>query len=721
MKKVLTVVFALLFAAIIYSQPPQKMSYQAVIRNSNGQLVTSNAVGLKISILQGSDSGTLVYTETQTPLTNENGLISIEIGGQPGFDAIDWSAGQYFIKTETDPTGGTNYTIEGVSRLLSVPYALYAKTAGNGFSGNYNDLSNLPVLFDGNYNSLTNLPVLFDGNYNSLTNLPALFDGSFAGLSGKPTTASGYGITDVMTTSHPANEISELNKTYWNLAHSWGNHAEAGYLKSFTELDPKVGVITNGYIPVWNGSNLVTSSIYQNPSGNIGIKTATATVPLDVNGIVQTSEFFKVTNSGNTNKVGFQLLNANGTGINIGVEDTYNTRPYITFNAPGNTTLWKMKSNGATYSLSNNYNNAFIALNSWDYGNGEVILGANGTENMRITRDGRVGISTISPSTALEVSGVITVSGSSTGNSNNWNLAYSWGNHADAGYSLTTHTHTDATNSVSGFMSAADKVKLDGYPIPSAVGDFLAYDGMSWVIRSIYSFAASNHGHGVATTATNGFMSSGDKLKLDGLTQADGSETKVTAGANIDVNGTGTAADPYVIANKPHTVGETYGGGVVFYVYDNGLHGLIAATSDASINGNPNLMIIYNGPSRVAGAFANGVGAGKGNTYAIAAMQAAITSGIPMLSTMNAAYAAINYSAQDANGVRYGDWYLPSQYEMILMSNSTANIPGYNKSNPYWSSTEVIDNPAYAYIVVNGSLSVQDKRNSFKVRPIRAF
>ncbi|MBN2164782.1 MAG: DUF1566 domain-containing protein [Marinilabiliaceae bacterium] len=105
------------------------MSYQAVVRNSSDALVTNTQIGMQISILQGSASGTVVYTETQTPTTNANGLVSIEIGGSAAFDAIDWSAGSYFIKTETDPAGGTNYSITGTSQLLSVPYALHAKTA----------------------------------------------------------------------------------------------------------------------------------------------------------------------------------------------------------------------------------------------------------------------------------------------------------------------------------------------------------------------------------------------------------------------------------------------------------------------------------------------------------------------------------------------------------------------------------------------------------------
>ncbi len=135
MKRLFTLLIALVFAYSGFSQVPEKMSYQAVVRNANDELVKSNSVGLQISILQDSISGTPVYVETHSTLTNENGLLTVEIGaGTPEtgtFAEINWSTGVYFIKTETDPSGGTNYTITGTSQLLSVPYALFAKTAGS--------------------------------------------------------------------------------------------------------------------------------------------------------------------------------------------------------------------------------------------------------------------------------------------------------------------------------------------------------------------------------------------------------------------------------------------------------------------------------------------------------------------------------------------------------------------------------------------------------------
>lgn len=129
MKKIFPVLVAALLGLGVMAQSPEKMSYQAVIRNNSNALLQNTQVGIQISIIQGSPSGTVVYSETQTPTTNHNGLISIEFGGGAGFSSIDWASDIYFLKTETDPTGGTDYTITGTSQLLSVPYALHAKSA----------------------------------------------------------------------------------------------------------------------------------------------------------------------------------------------------------------------------------------------------------------------------------------------------------------------------------------------------------------------------------------------------------------------------------------------------------------------------------------------------------------------------------------------------------------------------------------------------------------
>src|SRR6478736_5650846 len=138
MRKFYSIIAAVMLSANLFAQAPDKMSYQAVIRNSNNQLVSNQKVGMRISILQTSASGTSVYQETHTATTNANGLVSIEIGTgvieSESFASINWASGPYFLKTETDIAGGTNYTITGTTQLLSVPYAKYADK----FSGNMN-------------------------------------------------------------------------------------------------------------------------------------------------------------------------------------------------------------------------------------------------------------------------------------------------------------------------------------------------------------------------------------------------------------------------------------------------------------------------------------------------------------------------------------------------------------------------------------------------------
>lgn len=155
MKKLFTLFAALFITFSMVAQVPSTMTYQAVIRDDSNELVTNSQVGMRISILSGSADGVVVYSETQTATTNQNGLVTTEMGIEAGFDAIDWASGAHYIKVETDPQGGTNYSITAVSPVLQVPYALYAHSAT---TADYNNLTNLPDLFDGHFDSLEGAP-----------------------------------------------------------------------------------------------------------------------------------------------------------------------------------------------------------------------------------------------------------------------------------------------------------------------------------------------------------------------------------------------------------------------------------------------------------------------------------------------------------------------------------------------------------------------------------
>ncbi|AVI49842.1 hypothetical protein C5O00_01130 [Pukyongia salina] len=135
MKNITILFIALLSCLGTWAQTPEKMSFQAVVRDAAGDLITDTTIGMQISVLMGSPTGTAVYVETHTPTTNTNGLATVEIGDGTvvtgSFSAIFWELGSYYLKTEIDPAGGTTYTIESTTQLISVPYALLSKDTEN--------------------------------------------------------------------------------------------------------------------------------------------------------------------------------------------------------------------------------------------------------------------------------------------------------------------------------------------------------------------------------------------------------------------------------------------------------------------------------------------------------------------------------------------------------------------------------------------------------------
>jgi len=192
------------------AQAPLQFHYQAVVRNDSNRIVRNTTVGVRTSIL--SEAHDVIYSEFRTAMTDGNGLLTLEVGSgevETGiFNDIPWDDGKFFLQTEIDPEGGHDYTITLIDQLMSVPYAIYANHVANDFSGDYNDLDNLPTLFNGewdslrhkpnfavvattgSYNDLTGTPnlhaVATSGNYNDLENKPDLFSGSYNDLSNKP-------------------------------------------------------------------------------------------------------------------------------------------------------------------------------------------------------------------------------------------------------------------------------------------------------------------------------------------------------------------------------------------------------------------------------------------------------------------------------------------------------------------------------------------------------
>lgn len=210
MKKTVLLFIAMIISTGIVAQAPSTFSFQAVIRDTNNQIVANSPIGMKTAIIQGSTDGTIVYQEIYhpNPMTNINGLVTLEVGNglvlSGDFATINWSDGPYFIKTEADPTGGTTYTITGIVQLMSVPYALHAQTADN--------------------------------------------------LS--------YEIeeTDPVFTASPAAGITGTSLINWDTAFSWGDHSLADYLTAETD-------------PTWSGASDQTGAIGRTGNVGIGTTT----------------------------------------------------------------------------------------------------------------------------------------------------------------------------------------------------------------------------------------------------------------------------------------------------------------------------------------------------------------------------------------------------------------------------------------------------------------
>jgi hypothetical protein len=140
-----TFCFLLLNLVVNAQTPPNAFNYSAVARNATGQPIATTTIGIQVTILKTSPTGASQYSENHFVNTDAFGLFNLVIGAgavQSGSMAtIDWSNDNYYLKVGMDATGGTNFLTMGTTQLLSVPYAMYAKSAGTvsggGTGGNF--------------------------------------------------------------------------------------------------------------------------------------------------------------------------------------------------------------------------------------------------------------------------------------------------------------------------------------------------------------------------------------------------------------------------------------------------------------------------------------------------------------------------------------------------------------------------------------------------------
>ncbi len=383
MKKLLTLSIIAALTLSGFAQAPQRLSYQAVIRNSSGGLVTSHAVGIKISILQGSPSGTAVYVETHTVTTNANGLATIEIGGgsvvSGTFAGINWGSGTYHLKTETDPAGGTSYTITGTSQLLSVPYALYAKQVEIGssqWSGSGPD-------------------IYFNTGKVGIGKMPGADSRQFQVLTGTYQAIAGV-------------NNSTLGTIY---AQNSGSGPAADFRNKILIVDGTQGagkVLTSdaaGYTS-WQIPAVVTDASFTG--------TGTTGNPLKLASFgASTGQVLKWTGTawdnaaderGPWSETTNYIYNAEGKHFGLGINVPTQK---LTLADGGNTCYMNIQNSSTGYTPVDGMYIGTSGLNSYvsTYEAGSLYLGTTATVRLAILSDGKVGIGTLTPAYKLDVKG----------------------------------------------------------------------------------------------------------------------------------------------------------------------------------------------------------------------------------------------------------------------------------------------------------------------------
>lgn len=315
MKKYFTLLIVSCIATIALAQAPQKFSYQAVLRDAGNQLLVETEVGVQVSIIEAS-AFLPVYVENHTGQTNTNGLLTLQIGAgevmSGEFESIDWGNGEYSIQIDTDPEGGENYTLTGLTELLSVPFALYAANASQN-AGTLNEAYNAGGA--GNGRTIT-------ANSGSVEIVNTA--GNTTGLSITSDVANSFGIDATQNASGVALRARSLNAANTFAAVQVESNSTVAENAALTANNSGAGYALAGQIPAnaTGGAAVYGSNLRSN--GGTGVSGIGFN---GVSGIAQNAQGFGV--YGANNNPGNETVPAIGT-YGIGFNGVYGQTTNVT-------------------------------------------------------------------------------------------------------------------------------------------------------------------------------------------------------------------------------------------------------------------------------------------------------------------------------------------------------------------------------------------------------